>query len=73
MSEEDGKYVQIKGMALVMVREFQKVYPRSSTADVGKRIHDEVWYATNVVIPNAKEIKTEKLHRIIGEIKEAVL
>lgn len=66
----NDEYVLIKGKALVMVREFEKVYPKATNADKGKRIHDEVWYATNDVIPDARKINTEAIHRVIREIKE---
>lgn len=62
------KYAVIKGKALTMVREFQKVYPKASIVD---RVQNEVWYAANYEIPNTREIDTTKLQKIIREIKEA--
>ena len=63
------KYAIIKGKALTMVREFQKVYPKGNPI---LRIENEVWYAANYEFPDTKDIDTNKLHRIISEIKEAI-
>lgn len=65
-------YSIIKGKALTMVREFQKVYPKADGSDIHLRVFNEVWFAADHSIPNTREIDTSRLHKIIAEIKEEV-